>query len=172
MTFSFTFYELAELANFYVAEKQKSETLHFNLYPYDDGIEINVKKFKVSFITLKARFFISIKHFKNDDLTLKVHFKNIFFELLKKIVFAIIFNIAKRYIRTGENGVDVTRFVHFSSNEIRIEINRLMEAVKAPLHINDIKRFTTGIDINFTIKKVDLEETKELTEKAGAVHVR
>lgn len=172
MTFSFTFYELADLANFYVAEKQKSETLHFNLYPFDDGIEIHVKKFKVSFITLRTRFFISIKHFKNDELTLVVHFKNIFFELLKKIIFAIVLNIVKKYVRTGENGLDMTRFVHFSSNEIRIEINRLMDAVKAPLYINDIKRFTTGIDINFTIRKVDLQETMELAEKAATVHTR
>ncbi len=172
MTFSFTFHELADLANFYVAEKQKSDKLYFTLSPYDDGIEINVKRFKVSFITLKAKFSISIKHFKNDELTILVHFKNMLFELIKKIIFAILINIVKKFIKTGDNGHDITQYVHFSSNHIRIELNDLLDSVKAPLHINEIKRFSTGIDISFTVKKIaDLEETKELAEKSSQVHV-
>jgi hypothetical protein len=170
MTFSFTFHELADLANFYVAEKQKSEKLYFTLHPYDDGMEINVRRFKVSFITIKSRFFISIKHYKNNELTLVVHFKNLLFELVKKIVFAIVLNLLKKYIKTGDNGHDITKYIHFTSNTIRIEVNNLTEALQAPIFINDIKRFTTGIDINFTVKKIeDLGETMELAEKATEV---
>jgi hypothetical protein len=170
MTFSFTFHELADLANFYVAEKQKSEKLYFTLHPYDDGIEIYVRRFKVSFITLKARFFISIKHYKNDELTLEVHFKNLLFELVKKIIFSIVLNILKKYVKTGDNGQDITKYFHFTSNTVRIEVNHLTETLKAPIAINDIKRFTTGIEINFTVKKIeDLDETLELAEKSTEV---
>jgi hypothetical protein len=170
MTFSFTFHELADLANFYVAEKQKSEKLYFTLHPYDDGIEIYVRRFKVSFITIKARFFISIKHYKNNELTLEVHFKNLLFELVKKMVFAIVLNLLKKFIKTGENGEDLTKFVHFTSNNIRVELNPLLEALHAPVHLNDIKRFTTGVEINFTVKKIaDLGETKEIAEKSTEV---
>jgi hypothetical protein len=170
MTFSFTFHELADLANFYVAEKQKTEKLYFTLHPYDDGIEIYVRRFKVSFITLKTRFFISIKHYKNDELILVVHFKNLLFELVKKVVFAIVLNLLKKFIKTGDNGHDLSQYIHFSSNHIRIQLNSLMDAVKAPIFVNDIKRFTTGIEINFTVQKIaDLDETLELAEKSTQV---
>lgn len=170
MTFSFTFYELADLANFYVADKQKSKELDFELLPYDDGIEIHVKKVKISFISLKARFFISLQQFRNGELTVVVHFKNMFYEILKKIVFSIVINLVKGKIKAEQNGADITQYVHFSSNHIRIELNKLLAAVTVPVEVDNIKRYTSGVEIEFTVKKMDLDQDdpKEIPESAGS----
>ena len=170
MNFSFTYEEIADLANFYVVEEQKNEKLDFSIEAIDSGFLVNVHKFKVSFLTIKSKIAAKIESFDGETLVLSIHFKNLIYDFVKKIVFLVILNIFKNRLKDEEDGVDISPHIHFSASKVHVEINKIFDIFSIPMHLNELNDQRKKLNINFTVKKLrrkpDPEEPKAIMEHA------
>lgn len=153
MNFSFTYEEITDLANFYVIEEKNNEKMELRLEPINSGFRINIVKFKVSFITIKSKIDLKLERFDGENLVISLHFKNLFFELVKKVVFIVVLNLLKERLVDPERDIDLSDHIHFGTSKIEIEINKIFELTKIPMHLHSINDFRKQVDIKFTVKK-------------------
>jgi len=153
MNFSFTYEEITDLANFYVIEEKNNEKMELQLEPIDSGFRINIIKFKVSFITIKSKIDLKLESFDGENLVVSIHFKNLFFELVKKVVFIVFLNLLKEKLTDPERDIDLSDHIHFGTSKIEIEINKIFELTKIPMHLHAINDYRKQVDIKFTVKK-------------------
>ncbi|MGK7396304.1 MAG: hypothetical protein ACNS62_17125 [Candidatus Cyclobacteriaceae bacterium M3_2C_046] len=155
MIFSFTFDEIADLANFYVVKEQTNEKLDFEIFPLEDGIKVSVYKMKVSFLNIKSRVYLRFKSFDGEELVLSVHFKNIFVDLAKKIVFVLILNLLKNKLKVQDNGTDISHYIKFTTSSVHIDINKIFTVLSVPMRLNSLKKYAHRLEIDFTVKKLE-----------------
>lgn len=153
MHFSFTYEEITDLANFYVIEEKNNEKMELHLEPIDSGIRINIIKFKVSFITIKSKIDLRMEKFDGENLVISIHFKNLFFELVKKVVFIVFLNLLKERLVDPERDIDLSDHIHFGTSNIRVEINKIFELTQIPMYLHAINDYRKQVDIKFTVKR-------------------
>jgi len=153
MNFSFTYEEITDLANFYVIEENNNEKMELQLEPIDSGFRIHIIKFKVSFITIKSKIDLKLERFDGENLVVSIHFKNLFFELVKKVVFIVLLNLLKERLVDPDRDIDLSDHIHFGTSNITIEINKIFELTKMPMHLHAINDFRKQVEIKFTVKK-------------------
>lgn len=153
MNFSFTYEEITDLANFYVIEEKNNEKMELHLEPIDSGIRINITKFKVSFITIKSKIDLKLERFDDGEMVISFHFKNLFFELVKKVVFIVFLNLLKERLVDPDRDIDLSDHIRFGTSDIKIEINKIFELTKIPMHLHSVNDYRKQVDIKFTIKK-------------------
>jgi hypothetical protein len=167
MNFSFTYEEVTDLANFYVIEEKNNEKMELHLEPIDSGFRINIIKFKVSFITIKSKIDLKLESFDGKNLVVSIHFKNLFFELVKKVVFVVFLNLLKEKLMDQERDIDLSDHIHFGTSKIDIEINKIFELMKIPMHLHAVNDYRKQVDIKFTVmkyKKLLENEPQQISE--------
>ena len=155
MIFSFTFDEIADLANFYVVKEQTNEKLDFELFPLEDGIKVSLYKLKVSFLTIKSQVYLRVKSFDGEELSLSVHFKNILVDMVKKMVFVLVLNLLKKKLKAKDNGVDISHYIHFTTSSLHVDIHKIFTILSVPMRLNSIKKYAHRLEIDFTVKKLE-----------------
>jgi hypothetical protein len=149
MTFAITYAELSDLINTYAKE---SEEFNIITSPLNTGLLIDVKKFNAGSITLKGRFEFHIDSFNNGILTLRIKFRNFFYEMLKKILMGIVIKIVmKKFSREAEE-VDPTQFIHFRSNTVSIETDNMFEVMNIPIELLLVRQKEGSLAVAFNIR--------------------
>lgn len=152
MKLTFGYDELATLANEYALKDKIDENIAFHLEGVEDGIAVRVTKFKFSIFTLKARIYLRFVRFDDGILTLSIRFKNIFFELIKKVVFLLADALLKKFMKTeDEDDVDLTKYISISTSKITVKLNELLQVQELPGYVNYISGEAGTLSIDFKI---------------------
>lgn len=159
MTFAITFDELSEIANTY-AREASAEELDVETQPLADGILINIKKFDTGSITLRGKLALHFESYENGVLTIRLKFKNFFYELIKKVLMGVVLKIVMKKFKQQEDTdeIDPTQFIHFGSSTISAEVNNLFEAMKVPIELILIKQKVGSIAVAFNFLPHRLKE--------------
>lgn len=160
MTFAITYEEISDLINTYLSENE-SEELDVISQPLETGLLIHVKKFDTGSLTLRGKFELHIQSFENGILILRLKFRNIFFDMLKKILMGIVIKIMMKKFRKEAEEVDPTQFIHFRSNTISIETDRMSEAMNIPVELLLVRQKEGSLAIAFNIR-LDRLKDKEI----------
>lgn len=163
MTFAITYEELSDLLNSYLSENE-SEELDLQIHPLETGLLIHVKKFDTGSFTLKGKFEFHIQSFESGILTLRLKFRNFFYDMLKKILMGIVIKIMMKKFRKNAEEVDPTQFIHFRSNTISVETDKMFEALKIPIELLLVRQKEGSVAIAFNIRLERLKDP-ELSEK-------
>lgn len=163
MTFGITYEELSDIANHFLKENE-SEELDIITEPLTKGLLIHVKKFDTGSLTLKGRIEFIIDSFENGLLTIRLRFRNIFYELMKKVLMGIVIKIFLKKMKEEneeEDSVDPMQFVHFKSNTVSIETTAMFETMKIPVDLLVIKQKEGSLIIGFNFRPDRLSEKED-----------
>lgn len=162
MTFAITYEELSDLINAYLSENE-SEEFDLTIHPLETGLLTHVKKFDAGSFTLKGKLELHIQSFENGVLTLRLKFRNFFYDMLKKILMGIVIKIMMKKVRKDSEEVDPTQFIHFRSNTISIETDKMFEAMKIPIELLLVrqKEGSVAIAFNFRLDRLKDPEVSE-----------
>ena len=147
MKFSFTYPELTSLANQYLDKQIDSEKYQFRLAPVEEGFLIQIQRLKVSIFNITAKILLQIKSYHNGELVIGLKFKNIFFEGIKKFLFAVVLNLLQKFM--AKRAAEMAKYVHFSANHIKIEVNDILTTAEAPLSVKNIEPTNESLAIQF-----------------------
>ena len=167
MTIGITFDELSEIINTYISEAG-TEEMEVETHPLSDGLLIHIKKFDTGSINLRGKLTLHYDSFEDGILTIRLKFKNFFFELIKKLLMGVVLKIIMKKMRQREETeeIDPTKFIHFGSSSISAEINNLLEAMQVPVELVVIKHKVGSIAFafNFRADRLTLDSPEVLSE--------
>lgn len=161
MTFAITYQELSDIINIYLTENE-SEELDVITHPLETGLLINVNKFDTGAMTLKGKLEFHIDSYEDGILTLRLKFRNFFFEMLKKLLMGIIIKIMMKKFRQEAEELDPTQFIHFRSNTVSIEADNMFEAMKIPVDLVLIRQKEGALAVVFNFRADRLKEAETL----------
>ena len=157
MTFAITYKELSDLINIYLEENDPEE-VDVVTYPLDTGLLIHIKKLDTGAITLRGKLEFRIQSFEEGILTLRLKFRNIFYEMLKKILMGLVVKVLMKKFSKDAEDIDPANFIHFRANTISVETANMFEALNIPVELILLKQKEGSLAVAFDLRLDRLKE--------------
>ena len=148
MTISISYQELAGWGNKLLIAGQDEESnnepdnISLTLVSIPGGITLNINKIKFFFFSIKQKIKIQVMAFSGSELVLRVKMSNKLVELVRKLVFKLAYNIAKKKMSDDpEKEFNILDYIHVSASRIYIKPNEILRAQNIPfrlLKLNDL----------------------------------
>ncbi|MFW5872560.1 MAG: hypothetical protein ACOCVN_01095 [bacterium] len=159
MILSLDFEEIAKILNHFAAEIVKeNENIDFVFVPAYKGFSIKFRKFKYKFFNYTGKIKIKFIDSPGQEVVISIKLRNIFLELVKKIIFKLAYMFLKKFMKPGEEEqeeIDFSEYVFIGGTKIHLYFNGLLEHLNIPFYLRFMKVEDNYIEFDGLFRKIE-----------------